>query len=464
MKSKSMELSFICLHVLTLIEYFRHIIELENKCRSLQQTVKTQESTIEKQNMQQDLAMNALNKTFNADQVDVLLYDKQRPKEWSNKTITESLKTKFACGKKGYEHERQKYPIPSERTLQRRMEDMGFESGILYDVLELLRLKVNTMDEADLDCGIIFDEMSIEEARSYCIPSGKFYGNVTTEDQRVLASHALVFMLVGIKSRWKQVVAYHFTGNTVSENILKNILWELIFAVEGIGYKVHFITSDCAPGNKKLWNDIGLKFHKVDVLSSPPIAHPVDPERTLEVMPDVVHVFKSAVQGWVNNEVLFLPPEVVAANNLCTSEVNIHHIAELVNFEKHNLLKVASKLTPSDVDFKKKSKFDAMKVINSEKFVNTDVSAALRFYSQIANRPEVLTTAYFIECLSKWFNLSSNRTFKMALSKSKYRYAVSVQVISFNVFNLIFLQLNPKFTKKRCNSFDSSRQWFIQLK
>lgn len=267
--------------------------------------------------------------------------------------------------------------------------------------------------------------MSIEEVRSYCISFGNFYGNVTTENQAVLASHAMVFMLVGIRSRWKQVVAFHFTGNRVSENVLKNILWDLISRIEAIGGKVHFITSDCAPCNKKFWNDIGLKFHKNDVLDSNPIMHPVDSERKLEVIPDVVHVFKSSVQGWINNEILYLPSEVVATNGLCTAEVNIHHLADLVNFEKHNLLKVASKLKPEDIDFKRNTKFDAMKVINSQKFVNSNVSAALRFYSQSVRRPEVLSTAYFIECLSKWFKLCSNRTIAMSLSKCKYIYKIS---------------------------------------
>lgn len=392
---------------------------LENKCKHLEQIVKSQGDTIEEQQQRSNSALKALNNTFNADQVDVLLYDKKRPKEWSNATITESLKTKFACGKKGYEYERQKYPLPTERTLQKRMEDISFEPGILQDVLDLLKLKVNTMDEADLDCGIVFDEMSIEEARSYCIPSGKFYGNVTTEKHTALASHALVFMLVGIKSRWKQIVAFHFTGNSISEKVLKDILWNLIFKIEAIGCKVHFVTSDCAPSNKKFWNDIGLKFHKTDVLNSAPVTHPIDSTRTLEVMPDAVHVFKSAVQGWVNNEVLYLPPEVVAANGLCSAEVNINHLADLVHFEKHNLLKVASKLKTDDVNFQRKNKYDAMKVINSTKFVNSNVSAALRFYSQLTNRPEVLTTAYFIESMSKWFKLLTNRTLGMALSKCK---------------------------------------------
>lgn len=54
---------------------------LENKCKSLTTIVKSQGKTIEKQKQRSVLALKALNNTFNADQVDVLLYNKQRPKE-----------------------------------------------------------------------------------------------------------------------------------------------------------------------------------------------------------------------------------------------------------------------------------------------------------------------------------------------------------------------------------------------
>lgn len=362
--------------------------------------------------------MAALEKTFNPDQVEVLLYNKRNPKQWSDDTITESLKTKFVCGKQGYEHERKKYPLPSQRTLQRRMEDLEFDTGVLNDVIELLKIKFSTMAPEDLDCGIVFDEMSIEEARSYCVANDKFYGDASISGLAGVASHALVVMLVGVRTRWKQVVGYHFTSNTIFEGALKDMIFDIIEKVEAIGCKVHFITSDCGPNNKKLWNCLGLQFHKDVVMNSQPILHPLDSSRSIEVIPDVVHVFKSAVQGWIKNEIIFLPADVVKSNGFTTNEVSIFHLTDLVNYEHQNLLKVSYGLTSEDVDFKKKrSNFDAMKVINSHKYVNQNISAALRLYSHLTNRPEVLPTAYFIECLSKWFRLSKNRTIESALSK-----------------------------------------------
>ncbi|XP_055626364.1 uncharacterized protein LOC129770592 isoform X1 [Toxorhynchites rutilus septentrionalis] len=289
------------------------------------------------------------------------------------------------------------------------------------------------MPPEDLDCGLIFDEMSIEEAKSFCVSTSQFYGDITIPGQSGLATHALVFVLVGVRARWKQTVGYHFTGNSIPDNDLNEIIYKIIQEVESFGCKVHFLTSDCGPKNKKLWNALGLKFHKHVVLNSEAIEHPTVSSRKLEIIPDVVHVFKSAVQGWIKNEVLWLPPDVVASNGFCSNEVNIQHLHDLVHYEQQNLLKVAHNLKPEDVEFeKKRNNFDVMKVINSEKIVNRNVSAALRFYSHAANRPEVLPTAYFIETLSQWFQLSKNRSMKMALSKeNSQKYKETLQFYIF---------------------------------
>lgn len=230
----------------------QEVSDLKKRCLYLENVVKQQEHVMQKQQKTPDLALNAFNRTFNSDQVDMLLYEKKRSKQWSDKTVTESLQTKFVCGSKGYEHQRTKYPLPSERTLQRRVEDLDFKPAILYDVLELLKLKVNTMLPVDLDCGLIFDEMSIEEARSFCISDSKFYGDITIPGQVGLASHALVFVLVGIRGRWKQTVECHFTGSSIPENDLKDIAFKIIQEVESFGCRVHFLTSDCGSNNKKL--------------------------------------------------------------------------------------------------------------------------------------------------------------------------------------------------------------------
>lgn len=63
--------------------------------------------------------------------------------KWSHETVQKALQLKFSCGKSGYETLLgQGQPLPSIRTLQRRMQDIRFESGMLHEVFKLLTLKV----------------------------------------------------------------------------------------------------------------------------------------------------------------------------------------------------------------------------------------------------------------------------------------------------------------------------------
>ncbi|XP_077484851.1 uncharacterized protein LOC144094839 [Amblyomma americanum] len=96
-----------------------------------------------------------------------------RGSSWTQKTIQESLKIRLACGGRGYEYLRGNgWPLPAERTLQKHIEYIKFTPG---------RPTLHSSD-----------------------PSA----------EPVLATHALVLMLGGIASRWKQTVAYHFTAES----------------------------------------------------------------------------------------------------------------------------------------------------------------------------------------------------------------------------------------------------------
>lgn len=62
--------------------------------------------------------------------------------KWSPQTIQKALQIRFACGS-GYELLLdQGYPLPSVRTLQRRMALIDFECGILESVFEIMEDKV----------------------------------------------------------------------------------------------------------------------------------------------------------------------------------------------------------------------------------------------------------------------------------------------------------------------------------
>ena len=55
--------------------------------------------------------------------------------------------------------------MPSERTLQRRIEHIKFKPGILFEIFEILNEKVKSFAECEKDCFLYIDEMSIDTAK-----------------------------------------------------------------------------------------------------------------------------------------------------------------------------------------------------------------------------------------------------------------------------------------------------------
>ena len=69
------------------------------------------------------------------------------------------------------------------------------------------------MKKSDRSCSLTLDEMSIEATMEYDASSRTVLGGVTLPNHTGIATHGLVFMLSGICTRWKQTVAYYYTGN-----------------------------------------------------------------------------------------------------------------------------------------------------------------------------------------------------------------------------------------------------------
>jgi len=65
----------------------------------------------------------------------------------------------------------------------------------------------------------VLDKISITPGKFYDHSSGTEYGHITIskKEQKNTATHALCFMLTGLVSRWKQTVAYYFTGRRSQE-------------------------------------------------------------------------------------------------------------------------------------------------------------------------------------------------------------------------------------------------------
>lgn len=82
-----------------------------------------------------------LGSMFTTDQMDMLNKSISHPRQWSDETILKSLRMKFACNTKGYNHLlRENYPFPTDRTLRNRLQGLNFAPGILKDVFVFLTL------------------------------------------------------------------------------------------------------------------------------------------------------------------------------------------------------------------------------------------------------------------------------------------------------------------------------------
>lgn len=87
---------------------------------------------------------NKMSKLFNKDQLAALSRRSTRGLKWELNTIKKSLKLRFSCGSTGYQELiTMGMPLPSIRTLQRKVKGIGFSHGILHSVFNYLGPKVS---------------------------------------------------------------------------------------------------------------------------------------------------------------------------------------------------------------------------------------------------------------------------------------------------------------------------------
>ncbi|XP_018406579.1 PREDICTED: uncharacterized protein LOC108782723 isoform X1 [Cyphomyrmex costatus] len=135
------------------------------------------------------LAADLLYMVFNDDQIEYLkaTHEKRRLYKWTDETIKKAVRLKHACGDNGYnELLKQHIPLPSPRTLRRRLESITFKDGICDDILELLKEKVLKFpDERDTDCMLCVDEISLTPGEQIDPSTNRTIGYATIPDNVV---------------------------------------------------------------------------------------------------------------------------------------------------------------------------------------------------------------------------------------------------------------------------------------
>lgn len=99
---------------------------------------------------------------------------------------------------------------------------------------------------------VIFDEVSISASLQFNESNGKVIGfeDLGQSDRSTkFADKALVFMVQGIRKKFKQTVAFYLTTSNMNGLKLANIIQEVIKAVQSTGLTVISTVCDQAPTN-----------------------------------------------------------------------------------------------------------------------------------------------------------------------------------------------------------------------
>lgn len=310
-----------------------------------------------------------------------------------------------------YRHLSSIFSFPSKSILQKDMKSIRFEPGILYHVINTLAIKLENAKPEEKMVTLSFDGMAL-------MPHLQLIGDTITGYEcfsnnyhsSMIATHALVFCIRGITTKWKQPVAFYFVKNNLSTNMLKSVIFNILSALKESMLSVVAIVCDQESRHRSLCHCLGVSGRKCSFLDR-------DGDEIF-VMYDVPHLIKSFRNSLLAYK-LFSNGEIIA---------NFEHISSFFTSDRRGFLRMAPKLTDKHI---KPNTFQKMKVKYATQLISHTVSAALKSAVEVKKLDSsALKTADTIEKMNDLFDILNCHSvtaagFKQAIRASTYNATIS---------------------------------------
>lgn len=191
-------------------------------------------------------------------------------------------------------------------------------------------------------CCLMLDAMSIRKQLLYDGHSKTTVGFINLgvgeeEESEQLASEALVFMLVGLRGKWKAPIAYYFTRSLTIETQTELML-HCLEKLTDLGFKIHALTMDGHATNIGMCTKLGACM-KIDRLAPWFTSHEADQQTN--ILLDPCHMIKLLRNTFQHFGVIISPNGVIMWN----------YIKDLQSLQEDLGLKLANKLTADHVNF-----------------------------------------------------------------------------------------------------------------
>uniref|UniRef100_UPI00089DAC02 uncharacterized protein LOC108950530 n=1 Tax=Ciona intestinalis TaxID=7719 RepID=UPI00089DAC02 len=149
-------------------------------CKQLQLEVRRLKWKIAQLTKKSSQQMAKLSSFLNEDQLSSLSKN-SKGQVWSDETIKKCLQIRCTTGAHGYEFLRKlSFPIPSYRTLCRRVSALKFPPGIEQNIIKYMGMMFGTANMDDNNkptyCSLVLDEMQIREGIEFDLSLKRFLG------------------------------------------------------------------------------------------------------------------------------------------------------------------------------------------------------------------------------------------------------------------------------------------------
>lgn len=138
----------------------------------------------------------------------------------------------YKLGPKCYRHLRKMFGFPSKQTLNKHSANIRFQEGVSPKLMQYIKDSAAKLNKTDKKITIAWDEIALtahldfQETKDYI----DGFQDVQATGTNSFATHALVFMIRGLTSTYKQPIAYFLT-ESISSGELSELIKLIIKAV-----------------------------------------------------------------------------------------------------------------------------------------------------------------------------------------------------------------------------------------
>lgn len=335
----------------------------------------------------------------------------------------------YFSGPRAYRHLSQTFKLPSKRTLERITEKWPACSGLNDFVFEAMKIKIRSFTTKEKECILAMDEMSIKSHLAFDKRVDKILGfnDVGSSTRKSTpATNALVVMVKGIMSKWKQPLCFYFVDSNCSAKSLYSILGEIVTRISELGLTLRGVVSDQGSNFSSLAKLLGIDRNKSTFVIN---------DKTLFYIFDAPHLIKSIRNHFITKRYEW-----------DGQHTDFSYVKNIYEFFKERNLKLTWKLTKSHIS---PSPFEKMKVKYASQLLSASTAAAIGTFIVAGTLPTAaLGTMSFVEKFDEIFDFL-NSSSKFSPKKTKCAYIASMEQREFIRNTIEFLKSLKVFGKSK---------------